>query len=233
MADGDQQKEGDDKLDPGRLPAQTQQHDQGDEYSGEEAEPKKVHCRMMAVYPLQDAETWRLMATEELRKLAPSFTHQISSDVEPPVIFRRFRCGARRQLDGALGDLVFRLTGSTGEFFNRPTIAIACVEIHVGINAGGIESKQPLHAAETLEDPSPIQQGQLSQAGECVADRDLILRLAVLLTQVELAQGLPVSALQPALDRHQCGVFVVEMIDQLSSEIGARVGLGCQQVLPG
>ena len=155
----------------------------------------------MAVYPLQDSETRRLMAAYEPRKLAPSLAHQISPDVKPPFILRRFTRGLRRQLDGALGDLVFRLTGPTGEFFNRPTIAIACVEIHLGINAGGIESKQPLHAAETLEDSSPIQQGQLSQAGECVADRDLVLRLAVLLTQVKLAQGIAVSALYPALDR--------------------------------
>ena len=57
LADGDQQKEGDHQPDPGRLSAQTEQDDQGDGTAAKEAEPKKVHCRMMAVYPLQDAET--------------------------------------------------------------------------------------------------------------------------------------------------------------------------------
>ena len=95
MADGDQQKEGDHKPDPGRLPAPTKQDDRGDEYSEEEAEPKKVHCRMMAVYPLQGAETWTLRAVYEPRKLAPSFTNQIGPDVEPPIIFCRFTCGLR------------------------------------------------------------------------------------------------------------------------------------------
>src|SRR4030042_1243297 len=97
------------------------------------------------------------MATEVLRKLAPSFTHQISPDVGHPVIFR-----AR----------------PTGEFFNPTAIPIACVEIHLGINAGGIESKQPLHAAETLEDPSAIQQAKLSHAGERVDDQEMLLCLA-------------------------------------------------------
>jgi hypothetical protein len=157
---------------------------------------------MMAVYPLQDAETWRLMATYEPRKIGPSFAYQIGPDVDPPVISRRFTCGLRSELDGASYNLVFRLTGPTRELFDRTAIPIARVEIHLGIDPGWIQPKQPLHAAELLEDPSPIQQGELSQAGKRIPDRYLILRLAVLLTQVDLAQGPAVNTLQPALDRH-------------------------------
>ncbi|HXK36775.1 MAG TPA: hypothetical protein VJ553_04295, partial [Candidatus Paceibacterota bacterium] len=78
-------------------------------------------------------------------------------------------------------DLVFRLTGPTRELFNPTAIPIARVEIHLRIDPGWIQPKQPLHAAELLEDSSPIQQGELSQTGKRIPDRYLILRLAVLL----------------------------------------------------
>src|SRR4030066_356604 len=101
------------------------------------------------------------MAAYEPRKLAPSFTYEIGPDVDPAVILCRFTCGLRSELDGAFDDLVFRLTGPTRELFNRTAIPIARFEIHLGINTGWIESKQPLPAAGTLQEPSPIQQGQL------------------------------------------------------------------------
>jgi len=54
----------------------------------------------------------------------------------------------------------------------------------------------------------------------------LILRLAVLLTQVEIVQGCLEHALKPALHRRQRGRLVIEMIDKLRTKIRAWAGLG-------
>jgi hypothetical protein len=70
----------------------------------------------------------------------------------------------------------------------------------------------------------PVEQGELAQAGKRVPDRYLILRLAVLLAQAQLTRGSAKRALQPALHRCQRGPFVIEVIDQLRGEIGARAG---------
>ena len=55
---------------------------------------------------------------------------------------------------------------------------------------------------------------ELSQTNERVADRYLILRLAVLLTEAEIARGFPERALEPALDRGEHGFLIVEVIDR-------------------
>jgi len=81
--------------------------------------------------------------------------------VNPLAIFRRFTCGLRSELDGALYDLVFRLTGPTREFFNRAAIRSRVSKSILG-RPRMDPAKQPLHAAELFEDPSPIQQGELS-----------------------------------------------------------------------
>ena len=88
-----------------------------------------------------------------------------------------------------------------GKLFDRPTIPITRVEIHLGIDAGWIQTKNPFHTAEMFKDLSPVHQGELSQAGERVAYRDLILRLTVLLSQVQFTQGFAARALQPGPDR--------------------------------
>ena len=64
---------------------QAKQDDQGDECGGEETEPEKVHRRMMAIGPVQGAETQRLAALDEPRQIPSSFADQIGPDVDPTV----------------------------------------------------------------------------------------------------------------------------------------------------
>ena len=146
-----------------------------------------------------------------------------------PFIFGRIAAGLGRQLEGALGDLVLGQAGPAVEILNRPAVPVARGEIHPGIDAGGILPQRLLHPAEPLEAFLPIEQGELAQAGKGIPDGDLILRLAVLLPQAEIVQGFVEGALQPALHRRQRGPFVIEVIDQLRGEIGARAGLGFGQ----
>ncbi|HEX9949627.1 MAG TPA: hypothetical protein VGB29_05670, partial [Thermodesulfobacteriota bacterium] len=58
---------------------------------------------------------------------------------------------------------------------------------------------------ELFEELSPIQQGEMPQAGKRIPHRYQIFSLAVLLTQVELAEGFPEYALEPASHRHERG----------------------------
>src|SRR5713101_2891375 len=133
---------------------------------------------MMAVYPPPNAVTNRLVGADKLSQLRPAFTNEISSNVEPAVIVAPLKRGSSRQLDGALGDLDFGAVGLAGERFDCTAIAIASAKIHLGIYAGWILPQHLLHAAEVLKDLPPIQHGQLPQAGERVANGDLIFRLA-------------------------------------------------------
>ncbi len=112
---------------------------------------------MMTADPLHGAEPERLAASYELRQLSPSLADQIRPDMDPPFILRRFMGGARSQLDGMLSDLRFRPAGPAGELFDGAAIPIARIEIHPGIDARRIQSKQPLHPAELLEYLPPIQ----------------------------------------------------------------------------
>ena len=134
-------------------------------------------------------------------------------------------CGLRSKLDGVLGNVFLGPARPAGKLLNRLTIPIACFEIHLGIDAGWILPQEPLDAAEIFEEPSPIQQGEMSQAGERIADRYQIFSLAVLLTQVDLTQGFPEYALEPTSHRHERGFVVIEIVDQLQTEKGARTGL--------
>ena len=146
LAGGNQQQEADHHLDPECLGVQTQQEDQRDEESGQEAQPKKVYGRMMAFHPSPEAKPQPFPAAYKARQLTSSFTNQIGPHVVPVFIVPRLRYPGRRQVDGPLGDLVFRLTGPAGQLFNRPSIAITGFKIHAVIDTGGIQSKQPLHA---------------------------------------------------------------------------------------
>jgi hypothetical protein len=93
---------------------------------------------MMAVYPLQDAEAWGFTAACESVKLTPSLANQIGPYVGPPFILGRITYGLRSQVDDALGDPVFRLTGPMGKLLDRATIPITRFEIHLGIDTGWI-----------------------------------------------------------------------------------------------
>ena len=157
---------------------------------------------MMAVNPFQGADTWRLSAAYEPHKIASSVPDEIGPHVRPPLIVRRFTHGLCCHFDGAPCDLFLRLTRPAGQFFNRTPIPIPCVEIHHGVDAGWIRPQHLLHEAEMLKDLSPVQLRKLSQTGKRIANRYLIARLAVLLTQVEIGQRSPERALQPDLDRH-------------------------------
>ena len=135
----------------------------------------------------------------------------------------RFR-GEREDL---FRDSFFGLAGSASQLFDHSPIAISRVEVHLWINPRGVPAQQPLNAAGMLEYLPPVEQGELPEAGEGVADGDLILCLAVLLAQVDLCDGPVVRALQPPVHQHEGSFFVIQVIDQLSSEIGAGVWLRC------
>jgi len=127
------------------------------------------------------------------------------------------------QANGELRNLFLSLAAAAGKLFNCPATAIPGCEIHPGVNPGRIAAQQQLHPAELLKDLPPVKLGQLPQTGKGIAAGQLFPGLPVLLTENKVVERAFEHPLQPALDRRQCGLLVVEQTDQLDSEIRAGV----------
>ncbi len=185
---------------------------------------------MVAVCPPQHSEERSLATADELVELAPALADQVRSHVDPPPVPGRFASRTRGQLDGRLGDFLLGLTRAAGNLLDGAAIAIACCEIHCGKNAGWIMAQRLFHTTRPLDDLLPVHQGELPEAREGVADRDLVLCLAVLLARAQLAERRVKDPFQPALNRRTGSLFIVEVVDQLKGKIRARPGLVFRQL---
>ena len=88
-----------------------------------------------------------------------------------------------------------------------------------------IGTQHLLHAAGMLEDLTPVEEGELPQACERIAYRNLVPCLAVLFPQADVGERLVKPAFQPPLHQDKSGFLVVEMADELACEVGAGTGL--------
>ena len=189
------------------------------------AKTGRYSAAALSVDPLQAAVAAALPAAELLHEHRPAVSDQPGADMATALIGIRAFCRIRCKSEHPLGYFVFGLAGSASQLFDDSPIAVPRVEIHPGIDPRGVPSKHLLHAARVLEDLPPVEHGKLPEAGEGIADGDLVLCLAVLLAQVDLPQRPVVGALQPSLHQHQRCFLVVEVVHELAREIGTGTGL--------
>ena len=105
-------------------------------------------------------------------------------------ILRAFLPGAFfRELDRFLRHFNFRKFALAGERFDRVTVAIARRKIHLTIDAGRLAPQRVLDQTQGLHERLPIDRAQETQAGDAVADRDLVGSLALTLLVHELLDG--------------------------------------------
>ena len=192
---------------------------------GQRRKDRGIQRRRPAVDPLQAAVSAALPAAELLHEHRSAVSDQPCTDVAPALIDIRAVCRFPGKGKDPLGHSILGLSGSAGQLLDDSPIAVPRFEIHPGIDPGRVSAKNLLHAARMLEDLAPVEQGKLPEAGESVADGDLVLRLAVLLAEVDLPEGPAVRALEPPLHQHECRLLVVEVVDELTGEVGTRGGL--------
>jgi hypothetical protein len=109
---------------------------------------------------------------------------------------------------------------------HRVPVFIAGRELHVGVDRGRVLLQDGLDPALPLEDGPPVELGELAQTADGVRDRDPVLRLPLSILRHDVGQGLLQALLEPALHRHEHGVLVVEVSNQLHGEMCTRPGKG-------
>src|SRR5262245_41570033 len=97
------------------------------------------------------------------------------------------------------GDVEFVDFRPAGQFLHRLTVTVACREVLAGINADRVVAQLCLDEADLLVEPRPVDCRQYAQAGDAIADRDLIRRLPFALVPQRLFHG-NASLPQPPLD---------------------------------
>ena len=118
-----------------------------------------------------------------------------------PVLAAQFLCALRGQLDGLLSDLCLRELALAGDGFDRMAIAIAGRKIHRAVNVSGVGAQDLLDDAQALHKFLPVHRAQETQAGDAVADRNLIRSLILAFHLDQLLDGQPLfhqPLLQPA-----------------------------------
>jgi hypothetical protein len=98
------------------------------------------------------------------------------------------------QLDSSLSHFVLVTRGATSDRFDSVAISISRGKIHLGIDSGRI-TVQCLFDETLISDKlSPIIDGQKTQTGNAIANRNLIGRLSLTFRLNQLLSRLPLIA---------------------------------------
>ncbi len=179
----------------------------------------------MGTHPVKEAESAGRGTAQGAGEVPCRIADQVGANMgQGRLTFAPHRC-LGGEGNGLASDLDLGRTAAARQPFDGAAILVAGLEVHPGVDPGRIRAQSPLDVAEVLEHLAPVDQSQLAQAGEGVADGDLVLRLAGLLAQAELPEGAMVGAFEPGLDGRQRFLFVVQMANQLRGEVRTRGGM--------
>ncbi len=183
---------------------------------------------MVTIDPGQQPVPACLAAGQQLGQFGPALADQPGADMAATFVGVCLTVCPARLLNRLFGDLFFAAGCSQGEFLDGPSAAVAGGKIRPGIDSGGIPAHYLFHPADVLEHIPPVQQGELAQTGEGVAAGKLFSGLTVLLPQTDVVERVLEDTFEPAPDRRQGRILVIEQAGQLGPEIrtGLRLGLG-------
>ena len=120
-----------------------------------------------------------------------SLVDQIKADVGCPVSASLLPGAGLGQMDGLSRHVRFRDLAVPGKELDRMTIAIAGRKIHRAINISRVGAQSLLHKTQALHEVLPVHCTQETKAGNAVADRNLVGRLALTLQVDQLLDGQP------------------------------------------
>ena len=156
-------------------------HGAGAAQQRECAERAQVDRRGVLVQqPARRLAQRRPMCDVGLERRAPR-----SDQVIPDVRGTRVRAGGlgglARTFDGAQRHADLRLAVRVGDLLDGVPVAIAAREVHAPVDARRVAAQDLLHTARVLDVLVPVQRRTQPQAGERVAHRDVVHRLALVL----------------------------------------------------
>ena len=133
--------------------------------------------------------------------------------------------GHRGRGDGLLAE-----RAAPGDRLDDVAVAIAGGEVHRGIYTGGIAAERALHDAHALDELPPVRGAEQAQAADAVADRYLVVGLALADEQeqvLDVVAALGEAMLEPGHRKHQGRAEALKSARQLGEEgVGERrVGL--------
>src|SRR5205823_368895 len=105
----------------------------------------------------------------------------------PPAVFRGLAAAGQGQ--GAVGDLDLVAVAAAGEALDGAAVAVLGGKVLAGVDAGGVVAEDGLDDAGALEEEGPVEVGEQAQAGDGVADGDLVGGLALVLAAEHLGGG--------------------------------------------
>ncbi len=123
------------------------------------------------------------------REFGPAFINQIKTNVGGAIAFAILARTVSGQLDGALRDVRFRKFTLPGQKFDRMPVTIAGRKIHRVVNPGGIAAQNQFDLAQVFHELFPVHGAQETEAGDTVADGDLVGGLILGFQLDELLDG--------------------------------------------
>ncbi len=128
------------------------------------------------------------------RQIALAVVDQVVADVT--LVVQRCRL---RQLQHARGHRVFAGAAAPRQQLDAVPVAVAGLEIHLRVGAMRIAAQMRLDHAQLFDEIAPVHRRQQTQAGDAVADRDLIGGLLLAFRMHHLVDALAAVG-QPLLD---------------------------------
>ncbi len=129
------------------------------------------------------------------------------------------------QLDALAGHLFFTVAAVPGQAFEHMAVMVAGGEIHASVDPRGVLFQYLFDPAHQLDELAPVAGREQAQAGDAVADGDLVggLLLGVELHQaLDVQPGFPQQLLDPGQGQHQGRVLSLQATRQLGDEGGGH-----------
>jgi hypothetical protein len=123
--------------------------------------------------------------------------------------------------DDGLGDIDFGAAAVAGEFFDLGAVAVAGMEVHEGMDAGGVAPEDGLDGAEGLDELLPVDGGEGAHAGDGVAGGDVVGGLILVFALLDALDGLAAVGeflFEPVEGEAEGRVHAVDVGHQLGDE---------------
>jgi hypothetical protein len=162
----------------------------------------------------------------------PALVDQVIADVSGGLA-RLTRGNHFAEFDRLAGNLEFTEMTALGDGFNGVAIAIAGGEIHRRINSRRLSAEDLLDNAHLLHELAPVHRAEKPQAGDAVADRNLVGGLVLVLRLNELLDGQPLilqAMLHPTGGKAEVGALSVEMAGEFGDKRAAERNVGAGHV---
>lgn len=125
------------------------------------------------------------------------------------------------------GYLHFGTASVAGQLFNSSAIAVAGVEIHDGMDAGGIALEDGLDCAERFNEFLPVDGGQSAHTGDGVAGGDVVGGLFLIFALLDALDGLAAVGeflFEPVEGKAEGGIDAIDVGYEFGDEGGGEGG---------